>query len=102
MNRVLPVLLIALSFAVGPLIAVAAAPQGDDPVRLVLLPPWMDRDEMLRQSGAWQVGPFAAPFAVLATTDQASRPMAIDQRLRTAGAWTVLDGSFLAALCGVT
>lgn len=51
-----------------------------------------------RSAGGQVIGPEAAPFAVLAVFD--APPPRVD--LVRLGAWVVIDGRRLAAICGVT
>ncbi|MGR3793995.1 hypothetical protein [Vannielia sp. SX4] len=85
------------SLAVTPLAMVLATPPGDGPA-LVIVPPWDDADALLARAGGRPIGPRRAPFAVLARFPS---PAAAHEA-RTHGAWAVLGGGALAALCGVS
>lgn len=80
----------------GPAIVVASAPvRPDGP--LLVISGWGDRAERIVDTAGGQVyGPVRASLGILATS---SNPAFADN-LRAAGAWAVLDGSRIAALCG--
>ncbi|TMV83711.1 hypothetical protein FGG78_22415 [Thioclava sp. BHET1] len=87
----------ALVLLAGPatVLANARLPDGA-PLSLVILPPWMDAEHVLRQAETRPVGPMRAPIGLFA---MGSGPD-LSARLYRAGAWAVLDGRRLAALCG--
>ena len=86
---------VAATLAAGPVLAALAAPPPADGPLLAVVAPWRDAAEVARAAGAAPVG-LAAPMALLVTGEGADLPA----RLRAAGAWAVLDGAALAALCG--
>lgn len=66
-------------------------------IALVIAPPWAIEGgaaAVAAAAGGREVGPMRAPFAVLAVLE------APDMALRY-GAWLVLDGRFVAQVCGV-
>jgi hypothetical protein len=76
----------------GPRDPAAAAPL------LVIVPPWRDAGAVLTAVGGWAVGLEDAPLATLGTLP----PGVPHDLLYRAGAWAVLDGAAVAALCGVS
>jgi len=55
--------------------------------------------DILRRAGGRPIGPTRAPFALLAVAND--HPEDFPDRLKTEGAWLVLDGAIAAQLCGV-
>ena len=95
-----PVLLFAFWAVVlsGPLLALASARPGPASLLLVVVPPaGPDAVAVIRAAGGVPVGPRQAPLAAFA----AAPAPHFAERLRSQGAWMVLDGDRLAALCGV-
>jgi len=82
--------------AVTPLALLGQHPPGVGPV-LVLLAPWADGPALVEAAGGHIIGPARAPFALLAAWDTAGD----ETRALKHGAWAVLDGNALAAICGV-
>lgn len=78
--------------------ALLALPEAHAPGAPVLAvaPPWADLPAIAEEAGGRPIGPFAAPFAMLAVGSDPSFPA----RLRAAGAWLALDGRRVAQLCG--
>ena len=96
-----PVLVFAFLAVVlsGPLFALAGARPDPTSVLLVVVSPaGPGAVDVIRAAGGVPIGPNRAPLASLAA------PAAPDfaLRLRDAGAWLVLDGQRLAAICGVS
>lgn len=97
MTRLKPLLLpLVFGFALvlsGPIsvIAMAPLPNGDGPI-LVIGP---DAEALVRKAGGKIVTPVPAPFATLATGGDDF----VDRAL-IGGAWRVLDGQWIAAICG--
>ncbi|MCU0901428.1 MAG: hypothetical protein MUC82_13170 [Cypionkella sp.] len=77
-------------------VALSQPPRGDAPV-LVVLPPWADAGAIITQAGGRVIGPEIAPFAALASSDDAQ----FVPRLNNLGAWAVRDGRTVSQLCGV-
>lgn len=65
---------------------------------LVIVPPWRDAIAVLEAAGGWPIGPQTAPLATLGTLPPSVPP----GLLYEAGAWAVLDGAIIAAMCGVS
>ena len=87
-----------LALMAGPVMLLAAPPAAAGGLVLVISPPWSGgAARIVVQSGGQLVGPDAAPFARFATSEGPK----FDRKLREAGAWAVLDGTRLAAICGV-
>ena len=103
MSRLVCPLLIAGAAAMGPALALwGAVPDGRGPepaIQAALVPPWRDAEAVVAAAGGRPVGPWGASLAILATPDPAVEDFA--GRLRTAGAWLVIDATRLAAICGV-
>lgn len=95
--NLLPLLALLGTLAVTPLAAVLSAPVGEGPV-LLIVPPWADADALLAASGGHAVGPTRAPFALLATYPSPAAARAASGY----GAWAVLGGEALAAICGAS
>lgn len=96
MQRLLSATICLWSLAITPLALVSAPLNNDGPI-LMIFPPWKDLDHALAQTGAVEISPLRAPFAALieAPTEH------IQTALINQGAWTLLDGAFIAQLCGV-
>ena len=77
--------------------ALTLPPQAGQPV-LVVVPPWQDAARMIDDAGGNEIGPFTAPFARLAISDDPR----FAESLRALGSWAVRDGATLARLCGVS
>ena len=86
-----------LALAAGPAAYLfGAAPRDGQPV-LVVAAPWSDVVGIVRAAGGAPVGPERAPMAILAIGgDRGCARLVSD-----GGAWFVLDGAPLPALCGV-
>lgn len=82
----------------GPLAALSSAPFRPDRPALVVLPPWASAEDVVARAGGRIIGLARAPLAVLVT----GQGPGLEDRLRAAGAWTVLDGSSLSLLCGAS
>lgn len=86
-------------FLAGPAATLAAAPLPVEGPVLVVGPLGADRDAMIRQAGGRPLGAIDAllgELAMVVTGDVATFAGA----LRAAGAWAVLDGRAILALCG--
>jgi hypothetical protein len=92
--------LLGLSGLSGPALAIALAPPpGDGPV-LVLAGPWSDgAAAIIHASGGDVLGPRDTAFAAFAAPPSDDPGFAA--RLLSLGAFRVIDGGALAALCGV-
>lgn len=82
----------------GPLLPLLTVPAADDGIVLVLSPPWNDAIGIIDRAGGRPIGPEQGWFGTFATSDVPG----FADRLRTAGAWTSLNATALAALCGWT
>lgn len=84
------------ALVIGPVIVFASAPaEGAGPV--LVISGWGARAEsVIARAGGQVYGPVRAPLGLLAFSDDP----AFAANLRAAGAWAVLDGSRIAALCG--
>ncbi len=87
-----------------PLLATVSAPAGmamselpepGEPV-LVIAAPWVDIAGVVHAMGGVLLGPQLAPMAALMATEGDD----VTARARAAGAWFVMDGRFVAAICG--
>lgn len=85
-----------LSLAIAPL-SVMSMPYTNSGPALAIIPPWADREATLMKSGLTEIGPVRAPFGVLVQPN----PSIDLATLRENGIWTLLDGSLIAAICGV-
>jgi len=95
MSRIALVLLLLGSLPAAPVLALLAMPPAPAGPRLVLHPPWLHGPALVRAAGGSPLT--GAPLALLA---YAPDPPAFDRRLRTLGAWAIVDGTALAGLCG--
>ena len=89
--------LFVLSVLAGPVLALATAEPEPSGPHLVIAWPWLDPAKRVTEAGGYPVGPAAAPFAVLATSDD---PGFAKQLGRLPGI-SVRSGRQLAKLCGV-
>lgn len=81
----------------GPVLALMSSPPVSGQPVLVITAPWgSTAEELIALAGGVPVGPVSAPIAIMATSDE----VAFVMRLKQAGAWLVLDGQRLAAICG--
>lgn len=85
-----------LSLLVAPLITLGAA--SPDPGSIVLvISGWGDASRArVEHAGGALFGPIDAPFGVFAFSDDPD----FAANLRAAGAWAIVDGKKLAAICG--
>lgn len=88
---------VLLGLGGGLVLPVIAAPAPTSDLALVIVPPWVDAGRMTERAGGRAVGPVQAPFAVLSRFEGV---VPVDD-LKRAGAWSVVDGTRLALLCGV-
>lgn len=87
--------IIVLTILAGPVLAaMGGAPRAGDPV--VVVGP--DPEAIVARAGGMALGPSRAPLGILAVAPDRGYA----DRLDAAGAWLVLDGRALAALCGIT
>lgn len=84
------------SLVIGPLIVFASAPAPAGGPLLVLTGHGAGIAQIVARAGGHVYGPVRAPLGVLAYSDDP----AFADNLRAAGAWAVLDGRRIAALCG--
>lgn len=97
MKNLFPVAMGIICALVGPALALVSSPAVPGEPVLVLTLPWNGSAEgLIEQSGGFALGPISVPLATLAM------PEAPDfiQKLKSGGAWLVLDGRRLAAICG--
>lgn len=87
-------LLVTLTAPVA--VVLADAPHRSDPV-LIIAPSSASAQAIVRAAGGQVIGPFSAPFASLAYSDD---PDFVENLYRS-GAWAVRGGQRLVALCGV-
>ncbi|WP_172299622.1 hypothetical protein [Pseudoruegeria sp. HB172150] len=93
--RCYPLIFPVLAVAAGPAaITFGDAPHPDRPM-LVIAAPWHDASQIVAAAGGRIVGPQRAPLAVFAIGDAG-----FADRARASGAWSVTDGTTLAAICG--
>lgn len=86
-----------LAVAATPLALLSAAPPRAGAPVLVIAAPWRDAGAIIAAAGGAVLGPQTAPLATIATSDRPD----FAARLRRSGAFAVLDGTRLAAICGV-
>ncbi|ABD55287.1 hypothetical protein [Jannaschia sp. CCS1] len=89
---------ILIAFAALPVAVLSAGHPEPGDVALVIAPPWTANGGaagIVAAAGGREVGPIRAPFAVLAVFD--TQPAA-----RALGAWLILDGRLMAAICGAS
>lgn len=94
MQRVLVPAMFALAVLAGPAVALVARPPADGGPFLVIA---AHPDATIVRAGGTRLSPLGAPLGALA----ASGDPGFARRLREGGAWLVLDGRVLAAICGV-
>lgn len=64
--------------------------------RLVIIPPWKSASAIVERSGGSLVGPYVAPFAVLASFENTQS----EEHALSLGAWAIIDGSKISEICG--
>ncbi|MEC7761339.1 MAG: hypothetical protein VX874_05420 [Pseudomonadota bacterium] len=96
--RALPLLFLTLGAVLaGPAVVIASADPARDGVLLVVSR-WGDEAErVITAAGGQTVGPVRARFGVFATSQDPD----FSDRLRDRGAWAVINGDVLAALCRI-
>lgn len=95
--RYLPAFLLpVVAIIASPLIVVLSAKAPDSAPVLVIAPWGAATETQIVLAGGQLVGPLRAPLAALARSDNPDFGAA----LRLAGAWAVIDGGRIAALCG--
>ncbi|MBL3586823.1 hypothetical protein JMM61_15740 [Rhodovulum sulfidophilum] len=92
-----------ICLVLGPLVAAPVLALTGRPIQtattLLVVGPMNGLPDILRRAGGRPIGPTRAPFALLAIADD--HPEDFPDRLKTEGAWLVLDGAIAAQLCGV-
>lgn len=81
----------------GAFVSLASLPRGTSDLVLVISSPWVDGVDLVEQAGGRPIGPQSNALATLAAGDDAD---SFIKRVGQAGAWAILDGAALAALCG--
>lgn len=93
MQRFLVPTMFLVLIAGGPALAVASAPTAPGAPVLVVAG---DAERIVRHAGGRTLGPSAAAFGTLASSPDGD----FLRRLHDGGAWLVLDGRIIAAICG--
>ena len=92
-----------ICLVLGPLFAAPVLALTGRPIEtattLLVVGPMNGLPDILRRAGGRPIGPTRAPIAMLAVADK--HPEGFPKRLKTEGAWLVLDGATIAQLCGV-
>lgn len=83
--------------AMGPVGTLLARPSNPSGIALIILPPWVDRTELLHVVNGSEIGPAQSPFGILVKTSHPD----LAKAAHDAGAWWVTSGAGLAAICGV-
>ncbi len=95
--RLLPLVLMPIAaLLAGPAIVLASAPVARDAPVLVIAGWGGAAQAHVAAAGGRVIGPARAPFGLIA----ASADPGFADALRARGAWAVLDGGRIAALCG--
>ncbi|MAM60228.1 hypothetical protein [Maritimibacter sp. UBA3975] len=79
----------------GPFVVVASAPGRSEGPVLVISNWGEDAEAIVAEQGGEIIGPRRAMFGVFASSDDRG----FSARLRQQGAWAVIDGALIAALC---
>lgn len=95
MQNFMTAILFILSVFVTPVMVLSQSPSEGGP-RLVIIPPWKSASAIITRSGGALVGPYVAPFAVLASFDNSQS----EQHALRLGAWAILDGRKIFEICG--
>lgn len=95
MQNFTTVILFMFSILVTPVVVLSQSSSGEGP-RLVIIPPWKSASDIITGSGGTLVGPYVAPFAVLASFDNNQS----EQHALQLGAWAILDGRKISEICG--
>ncbi|WP_116087551.1 hypothetical protein [Tropicimonas sp. IMCC34011] len=86
----------------GPLLAAPVLAAAGRPVEgartLLVVGPSHGLTDILRRAGGRPIGPTQAPMALLAVAE--THPETFAERLKTEGAWLVVDGAIAARICG--
>lgn len=101
MSRLAPVAALSAMFLSGPVLAIAGAAPSPGSILLVVTPPGLSVAVVAARAGARPVDPFDAFMGGLVAAEEGRASPDLAAALREAGAWLVLDGSRLAAICGV-
>jgi len=80
----------------GPVLPLLSAKGASGDLVLVVVPPWQDGARVIAAAAGRPVGPVRGPLGQLAMSDGVD----FAARLRSAGAWLVLDGQAVSTLCG--
>ncbi|WP_375174156.1 hypothetical protein [Pseudooceanicola sp.] len=80
----------------GPVLPLVSARGSAGDLLLVVVPPWRDAQDVIAAAGGRPVGPVRGILGHLAMSGGAD----FHARLGSAGAWLVLDGAAVSALCG--
>ena len=80
----------------GPLLPLLSLKGRAGDLLLVVAPPWRQTLAVIDAAGGRPIGPGSAAFGQFATSDDVE----FAARLRSSGAWLVLDGMAVATLCG--
>lgn len=95
--RLYPAWVLGLGLALsGPFLPLFALPGGTGGMLLVVTPPWTNSLTVIQDAGGRPIGPERSLLGRLATSDTQD----FADRLRSAGAWMILDGQAVSALCG--
>lgn len=97
MSKLALILMGLMGVFAAPVGVLVSAPVTDGQAMLIIAAPWVDTSEIIRKAGAAQIGPQSAPLGALAYSEESG----LENRLREAGAWAVLDGRVISQLCGV-
>lgn len=95
MQNTAVVLLFIFSVLLAPVFILSQNTNSGGP-RLVIIPPWKSSDAIIARSGGAIVGPYVAPFAVLASFKNSES----EEHALNLGAWAIIDGSNILAICG--
>ena len=97
MKAICASLCVAIGIFAGPIAALTFAEPARSDIALVIAPPWVAHDELIEAADGKIIGPTSAYFGVLATSEQAD----FVETVKSKGAWFVLDGERMAAICGI-
>ncbi len=89
---------LGVALCAGPILTIASRSPVAGGVVMVVAPPWTEGEDIIASSNGRILGPATSRFATLAVSEDP----AFLSRLKSNGAWIVLDANKIAELCGAS